>query len=65
VPIVGGVEIKDWFFGNNASRVQVGMTLVVMQLDVFKIARFLYAWLLVEIFKIVPEIWVFINKDEG
>ena len=65
MPIVGGVEIKDWFFGNNASRVQVGMTLVVMQLDVFKIARFLYAWLLVEIFKIVPEIWVFINKDEG
>jgi hypothetical protein len=32
-----------------------------MQLDVFEIARFLHPWLLVQVFEIVPEIWVFVN----
>ncbi len=37
------------------------MTLVVMQLDVFKIASSLYSWLLVQVFDIVPEIWILKN----
>ncbi len=59
--IVRGVEIKDWTLGNDAMRVHVGMALVVMQLDMFKIACFLYPWLLVQVFEIVPEIWVFVD----
>jgi len=61
MPIVRGVEIKDWSLGDNTAGVHVGMTFVIMQLDVFKIARFLHPWLLVQVFKIVPEIWVFVD----
>lgn len=61
MPIVRGVEIKDGPLGNDAMRVHIGMALVVMQLDMFKIARFLYPWLLVQVFEIVPEIWVFVD----
>ncbi len=64
VPIVRGVEIKDWSLGNKTSRVHIRMTLVVMQLDVVKIARFLNPWLLVKVFEIVPEIGVFINVTQ-
>jgi hypothetical protein len=49
LPIVRGVEIKDWSLGNDARGVYVGMTLVVVQLDVLKIARLLDSWLLVEV----------------
>ena len=49
VPIVRGVEIKDWSLRNKTGRVHIRMTLVVMQLDVVKIARLLDSWLLVEV----------------
>ncbi len=61
MPIVRRIEIKNWSLGNDAIRVHVGMTLVVMQLDVFKIASFLHTGLLVQIFEIVPEIWILKN----
>ncbi len=41
--------------------VYMGMTLLVMQLDVVKIAGFLDPWLLVQVFDIVPKIRVFVN----
>ena len=59
-----GVEIKDWPLGKNASQVHVGMTLVVMQLDVVKIAGFLDPWLLIQVFEIVPKIRVFVNVTQ-
>jgi len=61
MPIVRSVKIKDWSLGDNTAWVNVGMTLVVMQLDVFKIASFLHTGLLVQIFEIVPEIWILKN----
>jgi len=40
------------------------MTLVVMQLDVVKIAGFLDPWLLIQVFEIVPKIRVFVNVTQ-
>jgi hypothetical protein len=62
--IVRSVKVEDWSFGNNASWVDVGMTLVVMHLDVFKVTRFLDSWLLVEVFEIVPEVGIFVNMAQ-
>jgi hypothetical protein len=61
---VRGIKIKNWPFGNKPMRVDVGMTLVVMQLDVFEVAGFLDSWLLVEVFEIIPKIRIFVDVAE-
>jgi hypothetical protein len=53
MPIVRSVEIKERSLGNDAMRVHIGMTFIVMQLDVFEIARFLHPWLLIQVFEII------------
>ncbi len=64
MPIVRGIEIKDWSLGNDARWVYIGMALIVVQLNVFKIAGFLDPWLLVKLFEVIPQIWIFKNVTQ-
>ena len=61
MPIVRGIEIKNWPFGHETMRVYIRMTFVIMQLDMIKITGLLHPWLLVEVFKIIPEIGIFVE----